>query len=322
MRRSFAVAIACALLGVACGKADPTGTLVRLDAGRTWTGDASTMDSAIIETDAGTSDASSDAASDDAATADATVGMDGEVLTDAGALHDAANDAFLAADSAMHDAGMDGAISDAALDSSIDANMDGAIDASIPPTDDFINQVITHPSQPPISPFATCNVTTQETLTNIHQHVPVCSSLPIRSLPPTEGPHYPLWAAYQAYDSPVPYGFLIHAMEHGGVVIWHKCLPAECPDLVAALRNIADTYPADSLCSATPARNRIVVVPDPNLDVPIAATAWQHMYKATCLDTASLTDFVATNYQVRASENFCSAGVDETSVGWCPDAGM
>ncbi|MBC8133072.1 MAG: DUF3105 domain-containing protein, partial [Deltaproteobacteria bacterium] len=50
-------------------------------------------------------------------------------------------------------------------------------------------------------------------------HVAACSTLTVPSLPPTSGSHYPSWPVFRAYDKPVPWGFLLHGMEHGVVVI-------------------------------------------------------------------------------------------------------
>lgn len=46
--------------------------------------------------------------------------------------------------------------------------------------------------------------------------------------PPVTGTHYPIWAWWGAYDSPVPDGYTVHNLEHGGVVAWYSStLPKE-----------------------------------------------------------------------------------------------
>jgi hypothetical protein len=62
--------------------------------------------------------------------------------------------------------------------------------------------------------------------------------------------------------------------------------------------------------------NRIIVVPQPDLEEPIAALAWEHVYTATCLDEASLQAFIDAHYAM-APEDFCSSGLgpDQTM---CP----
>jgi hypothetical protein len=39
------------------------------------------------------------------------------------------------------------------------------------------------------------------------------------SLPPTSGLHNPVWADWGVYDTPVPFKFQVHNLEHGGVII-------------------------------------------------------------------------------------------------------
>ena len=60
--------------------------------------------------------------------------------------------------------------------------------------------------------------------------------------PPSSGNHYPIWPDYQTYDKPVPWGHLMHAMEHGAVIIVYNC-PGGCPDEVAAAQAIIDQPP-------------------------------------------------------------------------------
>ena len=180
---------------------------------------------------------------------------------------------------------------------------------------------VTFPDAMPIAPDTQCSVALVDAVGQTGGHVDPCTPIGYPTSPPMGGTHYSVWAAFRAYDAPVPHGFLVHAMEHGAVVLYHRCLPSECPDLVADLRDIADTTDADPSCSSTLARNRIIVVPDPTLDVPVAASSWGHSYKATCFDEPSLRAFIAAHYAM-GTENFCSAGVNRSADGgvWCDPA--
>ena len=40
-----------------------------------------------------------------------------------------------------------------------------------------------------------------------------------QSLPPTSGLHYPVWADWGVYNKPVPFRFIVHNLEHGGIEI-------------------------------------------------------------------------------------------------------
>ena len=143
-------------------------------------------------------------------------------------------------------------------------------------------------------------------------HVAACSVVTYSTNPPTSGPHYPSWAAFKTYTTPVPRGFYVHSMEHGAVVIQFNC-PAGCDAELAALLAYLDARPADPLCVA-PLKNRFIVTPDPLLDVPFAASAWGASLKAECFDLPALGQFIDA-YYAKAPENFCFDGFDPTAPG-------
>lgn len=174
-----------------------------------------------------------------------------------------------------------------------------------------------YPGEMPIAPATECVVTTADAAERPSQtHVPTCSELTLPHVPPTGGNHYGIWASYRVYETPVPWGFLIHNMEHGGVVLAYDC-PSGCPNVVSALTTIASEV-TDATCPT--GRNRMIVVPVPGLGVPIAAVAWGHQYKATCLDRASLTAFVGDHYGM-APEDLCGDG-SEVATFCDPDGGI
>src|SRR4051794_24902350 len=49
-------------------------------------------------------------------------------------------------------------------------------------------------------------------------HLPLCSQTHYASQPPSSGAHYPYWPLFRVYQQPVPWGFLVHGLEHGAVV--------------------------------------------------------------------------------------------------------
>src|SRR6185295_14890802 len=106
--------------------------------------------------------------------------------------------------------------------------------------------------------------------------------------PPSHGDHYGIWANFGTYTSPVPWGFLVHDLEHGAVVLSYDPADTTIPDIAAKLQAFADAYPADPVCSAELWRHRLIIVPEPDIGVPVAASAWEHVYTATCWDEASL----------------------------------
>jgi hypothetical protein len=143
----------------------------------------------------------------------------------------------------------------------------------------------------------------------------VCTHIDYPTNPPTSGPHYPIWAAYKTYTSPLPRGFWVHDMEHGAVVISYNCADSCAQDL-ADLATFLDAMPADPLCMA-PVKWRIVVVPDPLLDVKFAASSWGFALKSNCFDLDALSTFITDHYG-KAPENFCTDGTDLSQPGAYP----
>lgn len=133
------------------------------------------------------------------------------------------------------------------------------------------------------------------------------TSLTYCTRPPSSGDHYGSWASFRVYDKPVPYGYLVHSLEHGAVVILYKCASGSCPSIQSQLVAVANARSADPLC--TPAiKHRIIIAPDPTLDIEIGASAWRWTYRASCVHAASLNKFIDDHY-AKTAEDFCSDGV-------------
>jgi hypothetical protein len=147
-----------------------------------------------------------------------------------------------------------------------------------------------------------------------HDHVATCSAVSHASRPPSSGNHYGYWPVFRVYDKPVPWGFLVHALEHGAVVIVYNC-PAGCPDEVAAAKAVIDANPAKAGCPRAP----VILAPDPTLDVRFAAAAWHYTLRASCFDRARFDAFIKAHVD-RGPEMItgdCGA-VDLEAAGWCP----
>lgn len=154
-------------------------------------------------------------------------------------------------------------------------------------------------------------------------HVTECSPLSqdlYTSNPPSSGNHYPVWAAFKAYDQPIPRGYYLHDEEHGAVVFLYNC-PEGCPEDVAALKAIVAALPVDPLCTdpAGPQR-RAIITPDPKIDSKFAVAAWGWTLKAPCVDPQSFSAFARAHY-AKAVENFCINGTDVLAVGVAPGCG-
>ncbi|MDP8992266.1 MAG: DUF3105 domain-containing protein, partial [Actinomycetota bacterium] len=99
--------------------------------------------------------------------------------------------------------------------------------------------------------------------------------------PPAGGNHSPSAASAGTYrDGEVPPdGQLVHSLEHGYVVLWHR------PDLAGpdrdALQGVAGRYERD-----------VLVVPRPSLRTPVAATAWGRRLLCQEVEPDALSLFV------------------------------
>ena len=98
------------------------------------------------------------------------------------------------------------------------------------------------------------------------------------SVPPTSGPHYSFRTAPGIYDSPVPDGLTVHAMEHGHVVIHYA--PRIRPEWLAALRKLAKRHAGD-----------VILTPNPAVS-GIALTAWGRLDQMAAYDEARASAFI------------------------------
>ena len=147
-------------------------------------------------------------------------------------------------------------------------------------------------------------------------HVVTCSAVTYQSRPPSSGPHYGTWPKFRVYEQPVPWGYLVHGLEHGAVVIAHNCA-GDCSADLAELRALHASIPTKSACPLPP----VIVTPDPTLDVPFAASAWGATLRARCFDRERFAAFVERRAN-RGPELFPSdcGAVDLEAGGWCPAA--
>jgi hypothetical protein len=174
---------------------------------------------------------------------------------------------------------------------------------------------------PASAPTGKCEAVEEQHPIEGYAHVAVCSPVAYSTEPPSSGDHYPIWAAYKTYATPVPEGFLVHDLEHGGVVLAYNC-PSGCAADVAAAQAMIDKLPADPDCPAqgSAVRTRVLMTPDPKLDVPFAASAWGWTLRAKCFDSAVFEAFALRHYK-QGRENICGDGVD-VSVGLAPGCGV
>lgn len=136
-------------------------------------------------------------------------------------------------------------------------------------------------------------------------HVPDCHAVSYASNPPSSGSHYEHWAAHGVYGAPLPRGFWVHNLEHGAVVLSYSCEDG-CPDEVARAEQFVQDLPEDESC---PGGRRVLLVPDPLLDVRWAASSWGHTLRAGCFDAEAFRRFYAEHY-ADAPEDVCADGIE------------
>jgi Protein of unknown function (DUF3105) len=153
-----------------------------------------------------------------------------------------------------------------------------------------------------------CNTVTARHPTEGALHVAICSPVTYGSNPPSSGNHYPVWADYKTYNLPIPRGFWVHSLEHGAVVITYKC-PGGCAAEVAEAQAFIDALPAD--CGS--GTRRLILAPDPDLDVRFAASAWGFTLRSNCFDRAAFQTFYDEHYN-HAPEAICGGGTDPTGI--------
>jgi hypothetical protein len=101
------------------------------------------------------------------------------------------------------------------------------------------------------------------------------------STPPTSGPHFGFTLATGVYDTEIPDGFTVHALEHGHIAIQYA--PDVTPPTVAALISLAKRHSAE-----------LILAPYQRLEHGIALTAWGRIDLLDGFDEARIERFVET----------------------------
>ena len=100
------------------------------------------------------------------------------------------------------------------------------------------------------------------------------------SIPPTTGNHWAVPAEWGIYDEPVPNERQVHNLEHGGIIIQYD---SEDEGLIARLEELARSLRGFPSC--------VIVAPYPDMEHPIALTAWGVLLTMDDLDEAAIREF-------------------------------
>jgi hypothetical protein len=105
-----------------------------------------------------------------------------------------------------------------------------------------------------------------------------------KTMPPTSGPHFPDPTAPGFYTTLPAFGYLVHSLEHGSVVIYYD--PAQLsPEIEKSLRAFikANSNPEVG----------IVAVPEADFKYPFILTAWDKMLQLNKYDPQVVRAFLA-----------------------------
>ncbi len=120
-------------------------------------------------------------------------------------------------------------------------------------------------------------------------HVKIGERVKYNSNPPTSGPHYPDWKKQDIYKEPQQDGYLIHSLEHGYVIMSYNCdaKPKDGSkiDCNALKKQLSDLFREKGAW-------KLIVVPRPSLDMPLALTAWNYVDKMDKFDKNRIVSFI------------------------------
>lgn len=117
--------------------------------------------------------------------------------------------------------------------------------------------------------------------------------------PPAGGSHNPIWLNCGVYTESVPNENAVHSLEHGAV--WLTYDPAAVSeDDIAELRSLMP-------------RTYAILSPYPDMDTPVAASAWNAQLKLDDVDSDAISSFFEEYWQSEAAPEPgapCTGGVD------------
>lgn len=133
--------------------------------------------------------------------------------------------------------------------------------------------------------------------------VPEGTSLTYRNNPPTSGPHYPVWARYEEYVTPIPRGYWVHNVGRGATVLLYR--PDAPAGLITELIEAYRAIPNDSDCG-----NRwALITPDPELPGSVAVVNAESILQGSCVNARQILSMaVGTRHHYPADWNYCANG--------------
>lgn len=152
------------------------------------------------------------------------------------------------------------------------------------------------------------------------EHVPDGTKVEYNSNPPTSGSHFADWTRAGVYEQPISDGHLIHALEHGYVIVSYNC------EKLSKVSQVSRVFAHEEDLSSTPSAgaspsgelkgdvwtsskcqelkkkltdvanekklSKLIVIPRPSLDTAIALTAWTRIDKSSSFDKERIARFI------------------------------
>src|SRR5262245_60349418 len=148
-------------------------------------------------------------------------------------------------------------------------------------------------------------------------HIPEDQTPVYNHNPPVSGEHYEIWGRWQIHTDPLPRGYYVHNLEHGGVVFLYR---SDAPqEIIDALVRIYNALPNDDSGEPACDHPRAVLTADDLLDAPWAVTVSGpefseedlgvgYVIKSDCIASEQdLIDF-AVQYRNHSVESLCDEG--------------
>ena len=107
---------------------------------------------------------------------------------------------------------------------------------------------------------------------------------------PASGNHWGAWAPWsRVYPKAMKKGFMLHNLEHGGIVFSYKCATDPGAECAAARDKL--------IAVAQQIGPRVIVTPDPTQPEMFAIRGWRYGYSSSCLDETSARQFAQAHYR-------------------------
>lgn len=125
-----------------------------------------------------------------------------------------------------------------------------------------------------------------------HTHYRVGSTISGQGKFPASGNHWGAWARWNTvYEKPIKRGFLLHNLEHGGLVLSYGCSSAdesaECKEAADNLVALKDSF----------GEVRVIVTPDPEQPTMYGVRAWRTGFSSDCFDDQRMLDFMNEHFR-------------------------